>query len=110
MKKILVNDGNCTMKMGTKEFTSGGAFIGSTNKMDFRGWVYIQQLAGKWYATHWDSAIIAHLDTHTPYRGNFCGMVRISFTLDGIKFVGDYCDEWSQSCRVRSTKQYVNLS
>jgi len=95
-------ENECTVKFGDKEYTSGGAYILPCTDGKMRGLVYVNH--EKRTVTDWHSKHIANLDTVSDYRGNFCAMRRITFTLDGRKFVGEYCPNCVDACKVRSTK------
>jgi len=104
--KVLVNDGDCTFKHEDKEFTSGGAYIAQCSDLVFRGVVYVS--SDKKTVKTWPGEIIAPIDRLTNYQGNFCKMCRVTFTLKGIKFTGDYCPDWADAVKVRSTKAYTH--
>ena len=108
MSMILVNDEACTFEHEGNEFTAGGAIIGYCKDKKYHGRIYIvkDKQTGKMIASTWHGEKIANLDTLTDYRGNFCKMRRISFTLNGIKFIGDYCPDWAECVNIRSTKRY----
>lgn len=108
MQKVLVNDKECTIELGGKEFTSGGAYIAQCKDLVFRGVVYVS--SDKKHVKTWHGEIIAPIDTLRDYQGNFCKMRRVTFTLKGIKFTGDYCPDWAECVKVRSTRPYINLS
>lgn len=93
---------NCVFEFEGKAFESGGSYIVDCTDGKQRGAVYVNP--AKKIVTTWHGEKIASLDTYTRYQGNFCRMARISFTLNGRKFVGDYCPDWADLCRVRSTK------
>lgn len=116
MKTFIEED--CTITHEGKKYTSGGSFILLCSDGKYRGVVYITNelsvhgsrgwLSGYkniGYAdvTDWHGNKIARC-SYTDYQGNFCTMRRISFELDGRKFVGDYCPNWKNACKVRSTK------
>jgi len=101
---------NCTITHNGRTFESGGMYIVPCSDGFYRGAVYVQPYVAGWEGhlarvTTWHGDLVAVLDTLTNYRGNFCKMRRISFTLKGVKFVGDYCPDWSELCRVRSTRK-----
>lgn len=111
MKTFIEQD--CTIEHEGKSYTSGGAYLVECPDGKHRGVVYVSNalsvhgsrgwLSGYADITDWHGNKIARC-IYTDYRGNFCKMRRISFELDGKKFVGDYCPDWSQACKVRSTK------
>jgi hypothetical protein len=111
---------DCTISHDGQEYSSGGSYIAECTDGKFRGMVYIKQEehltpAGLPYpgskgrsfgtVTTWHGEQIARAG-FTDYQGNFCNMRRVSFTWQGMNFVGDYCPDWSEVCKVRSTKAY----
>ena len=92
----------CKFTHEGKTYESGGAWIAECTDGKMRGVVYVNERKG--IVTTWHGEKIAELDTLTDYQGNFCKMQRISFTLDGKKFIGDYCPDWAEACKVRTTK------
>ena len=96
---------NCKFSHEGIEFESGGSYIGKCSDGLYRGIVYVDFT--RKVVTTWHGEVIAPLDRWTLYRGNFTRyMARISFTYNGIKFIGDYCTQWADACKVRSTKKY----
>lgn len=93
---------NCTITHEGKVYESGGAYILPCNDGKLRGVVYVRGNLKE--VTDWHGNLIARLDTYRNYRGNFCRMARITFTYDGRKMVGEYCPDWADACKVRSTK------
>lgn len=94
-------ESNCTIEHEGKIFEAGGAYLLDCTDGKKRGVVYCSD---KRTVTTWHGDFIARLDTYTAYRGNFCRMARITFTLDGKKYIGEYCPDWSEAVKVRSTK------
>jgi hypothetical protein len=93
---------DCTITHEGQKFESGGAYLLPCTDGKVRGVVYVNRKAGT--VITWHGETIARLDAYTEYRGNFCKMARISFTHEGRKFVGDFCPDWADACKVRSTK------
>lgn len=99
MRQFIEQD--CKIELQGKEYESGGAYIALCTDGKMRGVVYVN--SEKRIVTTWHGEFIARM-SYTDYNGNFCKMRRVSFTLDGVKYVGDYCPDWADACRVRSTK------
>jgi len=93
---------DCKVDFNGQSFESGGAYILPCTDGKLRGMVYVNQK--KSIVADWHGNEIARLDTFTKFRGNYCQMVKITFTLSGVKFIGLYCDEWCEVCKVWSTK------
>jgi hypothetical protein len=100
MNPIIEKD--CTIKHDGHEFTAGGSYFMQGKSGRIFGAVYVNPKAGT--VTTWHGETIAKIDTFTPYRGNFCKMARVTFTFQGRKMIGDYCPDWADLCKVRSTK------
>jgi hypothetical protein len=93
---------NCTIEHEGKTYEAGGSYLLPCTDGKVRGIVYVDTQNRT--VTTWHGELIARLDALTYYRGNFCRMARISFTHEGRKFIGDYCPNWADACKVRSTK------
>lgn len=107
--KTFIED-NCTIEHEGESFISGGAYLLQCTDRKYRGVVYVdvsnmKNWRGYYHGkvTNWHGDFIADCRV-TYYQGNFCHMARLSFELDGRKFIGDYCPDWAQACKVRSTK------
>lgn len=106
---------NCTVEFNGSKFTSGGAHIVDCPDGFRRGVVYAKpasealQLSPNkpcpGIVTDWHGNKITSAYFGPVYRGNFCKMRSVSFTLDGIKYTGRYCPDWATAVRVRSTKR-----
>lgn len=97
-------ESDCTIELDGKKFTSGGAWLAECSDGKMRGVVYIRnEHNGYCDVGTWHGQKIANAK-YTDYRGNFCKMRRISFTRAGKVFVGDYCPDWADACKVRTTK------
>lgn len=109
MESLLETD--CTIEHNGKEYTAGGSYLLPCTDGRYRGVVYIKQDGGStinpkhtWgTVTTWHGEQLARAG-FTDYHGNFCQMRRVSFTWQGMKFIGDYCPDWSEACKVRTTK------
>ena len=99
----------CTVEFQRKTFTSGGAFIAPCSDGFARGVVYVKaglpNGARGHVVTDWHGNTIARAELGPVYRGNFCKMQAVTFTLDGVRFHGRYCPDWANMVRVRSTKK-----
>jgi|WetSurMetagenome_2_1015567.scaffolds.fasta_scaffold878088_1 hypothetical protein len=102
MENIAFIEKDCTFSFQGMAFESGGARIVKCSDNKMRGVVYVN--VGKMTVNTWHGDFIAHIDYYTSYRGNFCRMVHITFTIDGIKFIGLYCPDWADACKVWSSK------
>jgi len=100
------SEGPCIIELNGMKFTSGGAHIWPCKDGRYHGLVYFKlgTNGGLHTVSTWSGKILATA-SRSDYRGNFCKMRRVSFTLAGIKFVGDYCPDWADCVRVRSTKK-----
>lgn len=97
---------NCTFEHEGRTYESGGAYLVDCPDGKMRGVVYVQcsDVPGHPHkVTTWHGDFIAYVAL-TDYQGNFCKMRRVSFTYKGRKFVGDYCPDWADAVKVRSTK------
>ncbi len=92
---------DCTITHQGKTFEAGGAWLAQCSDGKWRGVVYVNTSKGT--VTDWHGNHIAKV-RWSNYRGNFCKMRRVSFTYQGSNFVGDYCPDWADACKVRSTK------
>lgn len=92
---------DCTFTVEGQSFTSGGSWIAECTDGKTRGVVYVNEKTRS--VTTWRGDFIAKMH-YTDYQGNFCKMRRVSFSYNGKNFVGDYCPDWSEACKVRSTK------
>jgi len=93
---------DCKFTHDGQTFESGGSYLLPCTDGRMRGVVYVNN--SKRSVTTWHGEHIASLDTTSTYRGNFCTMRRITFTYQGRKFIGEYCPDWADACKVRSTK------
>ena len=91
---------DCTLTLGGRTFSSGGAYLLPCTDGKYRGVVYVKS-DGTITTWHGEKLAKAML---TDYRGNFSRMRRVSFTWNDMKFVGDYCPDWADACKVRTTK------
>jgi hypothetical protein len=94
---------DCKIEHEGKTFESGGSYLLPCTDGKIRGAVYVSEENMRRVVTTWHGEVIAPA-TWTDYQGNFCRMRRVSFTWQGRKFVGDYCPDWSELVKVRSTK------
>lgn len=101
MKAFIEQD--CKIEHEGKVFESGGSYIVECEDGKYRGVVYVQESRPREITT-WAGEHIAYIDRYTLYRGNFCKMARVTFTLGGKKFIGEYCPDLCECVRVRSTK------
>ena len=95
------NETDCTFEHNGTAYEAGGAYMAKCSDGKMRGLVYINEKTHS--VTTWRGETIARC-TWSDYRGNFCKMRRVSFTYQGKKFIGDYCPDWSEAVKVRSTK------
>ena len=97
---------DCDFTHEGKTFEAGGSYLLPCTDGKVRGAVYIvkDKMTDEYHASTWHGEHLAFLDTMTVYRGNFCRMCRVTFTYDGRKFIGEYCPDWADACKVRSTK------
>ena len=98
----MINETNCTIEHNGQTFESGGAYILPCKDGKLRGVIYVSN--DQRTVTTWHGEFIAKVDTVSRYRGNFCKMTRITFTYEGRKMIGEYCADWADACKVRSTK------
>ena len=115
MDNILETD--CTIEHDGQTYASGGAHLLPCTDGKYRGVVYVKMIAQTTPAglpwehratvTTWHGEHIADA-SFTDYQGNFCKMRRIGFTWQGIKFIGDFCPDWAEACKVRSTKPVLS--
>ena len=108
IKDVPIVEAQCTISLRGIDYTASGSYflLGTDHK--YHGMVYVKPTAnsvkyGQGTVTTWHGKTIAPM-TFTTYQGNFCTMRRVSFTWQGVKFVGDYCPDWADLCKVRSTK------
>lgn len=110
---------DCTIEHNGMKFSAGGAFLAECSDGKIRGVVYVKGIPSEggmeyrkrypWTrgchgsVTTWHGEELAECRI-SFYHGNFCDMARVSFDYNGRKFVGDFCPDWSQACKVRSTK------
>lgn len=92
---------DCTITHEGQAFTNGGSYLLPCTDGKVRGMVYVNEKNHT--VTTWHGEFIARC-RWVNYRGNFCNMRRVSFSLDGRNFVGDYCPDWSEVVKVRSTR------
>jgi hypothetical protein len=101
---------DCAIEHDGKRFEAGGAWICDCTDGFRRGVVYAKpnddkaQWACRGVVTTWHGEKIADAWFGSTYRGNYCRMRSVSFTIDGVVFTGRYCPDTSQAIRVRSTK------
>lgn len=96
---------DCTVEHEGKRYTSGGACIVDCSDGYRRGVVYVGRDLGQDIVTDWHGNTIALARLGPVYRGNFCRMQSVSFTLHGVRYHGRYCPDWAQCVRIRSTKK-----
>ena len=94
-------DTDCTIELQGKEFTNDGAYICECTDGKLRGMVYLNE--DKRAATTWHGNVLSDA-RWTDYQGNFCNMRRVSFRYEGRNMIRDYCPDWSEVVKVRSTK------
>lgn len=92
---------DCTISHEGRTYEAGGSVLLNCTDGKVRGVVYVNDRDHT--VTTWHGERIAFA-TWTDSRGNFCKMRRVSFTYAGIRIIGEYCPDWSQMVRVRSTK------
>lgn len=92
---------NCIIEHDGQFFEAAGAFLLPCTDGKIRGVIYVNKGAGEVRTWHGDRIAAA---SFVDYQGNFCRMRRVSFTLDGHKYIGDYCPDWADACKVRTTK------
>ena len=96
---------DCKITHEDQSFESGGAYLLPCRDGKIRGIVYHSDV--KNVVTDWHGNVIARA-SYTDYRGNFCKMRRVSFSLkiegQRVNFIGDYCPDWVELVKVRSTK------
>jgi hypothetical protein len=102
-EKVMFVEENCSIELDGKIFTSRGSYLCHCNDGRVRGAVYVTVDGWNSFVSTWHGEKLANCSI-TYYRGNFCKMARVSFSLNGLKFIGDYCPDWSELVKVRSTK------
>ena len=100
---------DCMITHEGKTFESGGSYLVDCTDGYRRGVVYAKPIGtpnttGCPCVTTWHGEYIASAHFGREYRGNFCRMQSVSFTLDGVRYTGRYCPDWSQAVKVRSTR------
>ena len=101
MTQVPFSEGDCTITLEGRNFTSGGAFLTPCSDGFMRGAVY----AKPGIVTDWHGKEIAKARYGRIYQGNFCRMQSVTFELDGLRYAGRFCPDWSELVRVRSTKR-----
>lgn len=111
---------DCTIRHEGLKFTAGGAWMADCTDGYRRGAVYVRPndpphdgprpyrsclRPCRGTVTDWHGNKIADARFGAEYFGPFCKMRAVSFTVDGVRFTGRYCPDWSQLVRVRSTKR-----
>jgi hypothetical protein len=123
MNAIPFVEQDCTIKHEGQTFEQAGAWLCDCTDGYRRGVVYVRP-AKRWdgcgcppigkdneylnTVTTWHGEFTAIAEFGPVYRGNFCRMQHVAFTLDGIKYSGRYCPDWAQAVRVRSTKKIAS--
>ena len=106
----------CVIELEGRHFESGGAWLLDCSDGYRRGVVYVKPNTGPiadmrrfacpGIVTNWHGNKIADARFGSIYRGGFGARMRsVYFTLDGITYTGRYGCDWSQACRVKSTKK-----
>src|SRR5579863_9855303 len=99
---------NCTIEHNGQQFTQNGAWLCDCTDGYRRGVVYVAGPNSGWPSdrhptdcvTDWHDNIIAKAEYGPIYQGNFCRMKSVSFILDGIRYTGRWCPDWSQAVKV----------
>ena len=131
-------EGECTINLQGREFTSGGSWLARCSDGVMRGCVYVKDTPvvldgtggykpapfiswrdwgsriryGSGDVITWHGEVIAPCSWTNYINGLGIRMRRVSFTLTlsggrPYKFIGDYCPDWSEFVRVRSTRKVV---
>jgi hypothetical protein len=100
----MILEQNCTITIGGKAFTAGGAWL-----TDQGGAVYIVENSGRLEARTWHGEKLA--DAELVSRWNMYGaslgryeMRAIRFAWEGKVYHGRYSSDWSELCKVRRMK------
>ena len=121
MESIFIEQ-DCAIEHNGHKFINGGSFLLACSDGYRRGIVYVKEpstdhhggffkdyrqnyRAGSGSVTTWHGEHIANAHFGIIYRGNFCRMRSVRFTLDGVTYSGRYCPDWSQMVRVKSTRK-----
>ena len=92
---------DCTVEFQGRKFTSGGSHIVHCTDGYYRGVVY--EDPEKRTVKTWHGQVIGPAHYGVAFRGNFCRMRYVTFSLDAVKFKGCYCPDTGQAIRVKST-------
>lgn len=111
MEATFVETG-CVITHEGQSFESGGAFLCDCTDGYRRGVVYakpnddvlFKNQGCRGVVTDWHGNKVADAILGPVYRGGFGARMRaVSFTLDGVTYMGRYGCDWADAVRVRST-------